>query len=178
MQGCTTTTLTVSSKIITSTLEMFHCQGMKVVFNTEVHTVQADINTDISLTFSTKQSFGMIVWAGTRNLTVKVEEFELKTGFEVLQQEYKNLREDIDQFKIHFVTGKLVSEKVVRLDNGFPTTKREADEYDRRQEANLQKRAKEMGITIKRKQPTGPKVGRNDPCPCGSGRKYKACCAK
>jgi SEC-C motif-containing protein len=24
---------------------------------------------------------------------------------------------------------------------------------------------------------TGPKVGRNDPCPCGSGRKYKKCCA-
>jgi len=23
----------------------------------------------------------------------------------------------------------------------------------------------------------GPKVGRNDPCPCGSGRKYKHCCA-
>jgi hypothetical protein len=22
------------------------------------------------------------------------------------------------------------------------------------------------------------KVGRNDPCPCGSGRKFKACCAK
>jgi hypothetical protein len=21
----------------------------------------------------------------------------------------------------------------------------------------------------------GPKVGRNDPCPCGSGRKYKKC---
>jgi uncharacterized protein len=21
-----------------------------------------------------------------------------------------------------------------------------------------------------------PKVGRNDPCPCGSGRKYKRCC--
>jgi SEC-C motif-containing protein len=24
---------------------------------------------------------------------------------------------------------------------------------------------------------SGPKVGRNDPCPCGSGRKYKKCCA-
>ncbi|MBI3014900.1 MAG: HEAT repeat domain-containing protein [Candidatus Tectomicrobia bacterium] len=24
----------------------------------------------------------------------------------------------------------------------------------------------------------GPKVGRNDPCPCGSGRKYKRCCLK
>jgi len=23
---------------------------------------------------------------------------------------------------------------------------------------------------------TGPKVGRNDPCPCGSGKKYKKCC--
>jgi uncharacterized protein YecA (UPF0149 family) len=21
-----------------------------------------------------------------------------------------------------------------------------------------------------------PKIGRNDPCPCGSGRKYKKCC--
>jgi SEC-C motif-containing protein len=24
---------------------------------------------------------------------------------------------------------------------------------------------------------TEPKVGRNDPCPCGSGKKYKKCCA-
>ena len=31
--------------------------------------------------------------------------------------------------------------------------------------------------------PTGPiqhgqKIGRNDPCPCGSGKKYKNCCGK
>jgi preprotein translocase subunit SecA len=25
-------------------------------------------------------------------------------------------------------------------------------------------------------QSSGPKVGRNDPCPCGSGKKYKKCC--
>jgi hypothetical protein len=25
---------------------------------------------------------------------------------------------------------------------------------------------------------SGPKVGRNDPCPCGSGKKYKKCCGK
>jgi SEC-C motif-containing protein len=24
----------------------------------------------------------------------------------------------------------------------------------------------------------GPKVGRNDPCPCGSGKKYKKCCGQ
>jgi preprotein translocase subunit SecA len=27
--------------------------------------------------------------------------------------------------------------------------------------------------TVKRE---APKVGRNDPCPCGSGKKYKKCC--
>ena len=32
---------------------------------------------------------------------------------------------------------------------------------------------------IKKKQPKRvQKVGRNDPCPCGSGRKYKQCCGK
>ncbi len=29
--------------------------------------------------------------------------------------------------------------------------------------------------TVKRRQ---PKVGRNDPCPCGSGKKYKHCCGR
>jgi len=28
--------------------------------------------------------------------------------------------------------------------------------------------------TIRRQK---AKVGRNDPCPCGSGKKYKKCCA-
>lgn len=23
---------------------------------------------------------------------------------------------------------------------------------------------------------TGPAIGRNEPCPCGSGKKYKKCC--
>lgn len=31
------------------------------------------------------------------------------------------------------------------------------------------------GQTVRR---DGPKIGRNDPCPCGSGKKYKRCCAK
>jgi preprotein translocase subunit SecA len=25
---------------------------------------------------------------------------------------------------------------------------------------------------------TEPKIGRNDPCPCGSGKKYKKCCGR
>jgi preprotein translocase subunit SecA len=31
----------------------------------------------------------------------------------------------------------------------------------------------ERPVTVRRE---GRKVGRNDPCPCGSGKKYKKCC--
>ncbi|UCV06289.1 YecA family protein [Dechloromonas denitrificans] len=34
-------------------------------------------------------------------------------------------------------------------------------------------RNKRVGGTVKHEE---PKSGRNDPCPCGSGRKYKQCC--
>ena len=33
----------------------------------------------------------------------------------------------------------------------------------------------ERVVTFRRQQ---PKVGRNDPCPCGSGRKHKRCCGR
>lgn len=32
---------------------------------------------------------------------------------------------------------------------------------------------KKSGTIVK-----GPKIGRNDPCPCGSGKKYKHCCGR
>ena len=33
----------------------------------------------------------------------------------------------------------------------------------------------EVDRTVKKE---GPKVGRNEQCPCGSGKKYKQCCGK
>jgi preprotein translocase subunit SecA len=38
----------------------------------------------------------------------------------------------------------------------------------------------EAAAAVEKAKPvrTGPKVGRNDPCPCGSGKKYKHCCGK
>ena len=36
--------------------------------------------------------------------------------------------------------------------------------------------AKLMLEEKKTQQATVQKVGRNDPCPCGSGKKYKKCC--
>ena len=34
------------------------------------------------------------------------------------------------------------------------------------------------GKTVKRAPAKSSKVGRNDPCPCGSGQKYKKCCGR
>ena len=32
--------------------------------------------------------------------------------------------------------------------------------------------------TVKKKPRRVQKIGRNDPCPCGSGKKYKNCCGR
>ena len=32
--------------------------------------------------------------------------------------------------------------------------------------------------TVKKQPVKSQKVGRNDPCPCGSGKKYKKCCGR
>ena len=35
----------------------------------------------------------------------------------------------------------------------------------------------ERAFIARQPAPSVPKVGRNDPCPCGSGKKFKRCCA-
>ena len=42
---------------------------------------------------------------------------------------------------------------------------------EKRKELYLEQ--KKSGTVVKAK-----KIGRNDPCPCGSGKKYKYCCGK
>jgi preprotein translocase subunit SecA len=52
---------------------------------------------------------------------------------------------------------------------------REMERRQRKQELTLNAPGEEMEApkTVIR----GPKIGRNDPCPCGSGKKFKKCCA-
>lgn len=45
--------------------------------------------------------------------------------------------------------------------------------FDEDKKKALYREAKKANTVIK-----GKKVGRNDPCPCGSGKKYKFCCGK
>lgn len=52
--------------------------------------------------------------------------------------------------------------------SGFPTSFDESDDEDDQHRSG----------TTHTIRLDSPKTGRNDPCPCGSGKKYKKCCAK
>ena len=47
------------------------------------------------------------------------------------------------------------------------------DIFDKETKRELYLEQKKSGTVV-----VGKKVGRNDPCPCGSGKKYKFCCGK
>jgi len=57
-------------------------------------------------------------------------------------------------------------------------TRVEEDEFKHKEQEDLQYAG---GEEQPKKQPIRrktPKIGRNDPCPCGSGKKYKKCCGR
>ena len=45
--------------------------------------------------------------------------------------------------------------------------------FSKEKQKELYLEQKKSGTIVK-----GPKIGRNDPCPCGSGKKYKKCCGR
>ncbi|HKC24870.1 MAG TPA: SEC-C metal-binding domain-containing protein, partial [Thermoanaerobaculia bacterium] len=64
------------------------------------------------------------------------------------------------------------------------TERRAADSFQRRAQKSQQRPLNYQGahdataggdFSVETKRSAGPKVGRNDPCPCGSGKKYKKC---
>ncbi|MCD6532749.1 MAG: preprotein translocase subunit SecA [Deltaproteobacteria bacterium] len=88
-----------------------------------------------------------------------------REGFEMFADMIERVKED--------VVGQLFHIQVTRED--------EVEELDQqsRQENELVFSRGRRGEDGKQKPVVGgQKVGRNDPCPCGSGKKYKKCCGK
>jgi preprotein translocase subunit SecA len=54
---------------------------------------------------------------------------------------------------------------------GFKVNPESAESMDKQSQGGQQPGDNTKKIPIK----VGPKIGRNDPCPCGSGKKYKNC---
>jgi preprotein translocase subunit SecA len=103
--------------------------------------------------------------------------------------EYK--REGMSLFEQMWVSvGNYVTDLIFRmeqLDEGFvgstwvesQAIKEEAkpaSEIERQQQAAIA--GTEADKKLEPIRNLGPKVGRNDPCPCGSGKKYKQCCMR
>jgi len=182
LDNCHNVTLTVNEKVLTQIAEVYKSSNVTLHLNTEVKTVQIDKSKEVTTQFSSKAHFHHLIWAGTDDLKVHFKdapEHNLHSGFTHMQEKQPNkpINADIDQYIIQFYEGELMHEKVVRFDNGFPTTQREKVEYEERQKRNMEAFAKQAGISFYRTEKKDAKPpGRNEECSCGSGKKYKKCC--
>ncbi len=80
-------------------------------------------------------------------------------GFDMFEEMNKNIKEDTVRYLFNITVEEPVERKqVVDVEKLSATTSDDEEETH----------------TIVK----GDKVGRNDPCPCGSGKKYKNCCGK
>jgi len=106
---------------------------------------------------------------------------EIKPQFEIIKNEYPGLYAKMESFikslekeDILYIKDKLLEpyDRMEKLINGghyyelYPQNRRDTEK--------LQWDSMENGSFVRK----GKKVGRNDPCPCGSGKKYKQCCGK
>ena len=107
----------------------------------------------------------------------RMEEMRLEAGWQTLRQvkavdAYKN--RGYEQFQIllstiqHDVAHAIFNVGIVRQEVKKPVSSAMAQVAAGRADGS-QKQRQRVG---------GGKVGRNDPCPCGSGKKYKRCCGR
>ncbi len=101
-----------------------------------------------------------------------------KTGKHKIEGSHGNLNnKKIKEIYLHFMNNLCSSNEENDLD--FKLLK---DRYERMKKINLTQHLTEAKGSDQGKQPSegtvAVKVSRNDPCPCGSGKKYKKCCGR
>ncbi len=80
----------------------------------------------------------------------------------------------LQQLKLGSVSGKRVAKQLkARLQERYEVVEDEEDWWEMSGSNSMQQMPIQQPYV--REQ---PKVGRNDPCPCGSGKKYKKCCGR
>jgi len=91
----------------------------------------------------------------------------------------------VDPFREYQIEGfRMFDEMISSIENDVVTyiMKAEIEDNMKRQkvaEGQAVKAGSDSGEVVKKKPIVkGQKIGRNDPCPCGSGKKYKNCCGK
>ena len=179
VERCEDFVLRINGKIITQTLEIDNSEKINVLNYTKIGTLQVEQCKKVNIMFAAKDLFcGYMIWAGSFMLQLKVADDVIRCDFGLTQSVDKTIHIERTQFKVWYnQQKKLVCDKIIRLKNGFPTTKREDDEHMRREEQKLDALSKRMGVTVARKADSiGGRTKPNEPCPCGSGKKFKKCC--
>ncbi len=105
-----------------------------------------------------------------------------KEGFDMFEQMISAIQEDTVKY-CYNVTVETKAERRAIMEAESATKSEYVDEGEMRamqgegqlpDEAQIPDRERKQE-TVRRDH---PKIGRNDPCPCGSGKKYKNCCGK
>lgn len=191
IEGCHDCVITFNARVNTEMVEIWSCTNVTLNIKVaKIKTMQVDLCEGLKLNYASKKNFNTIIWAGVRKSEVTVGSDTISIDFDDMKakEEFQDINDKTDQFYVRYVKNRLLQELVVRLENGFPTTNREADEFDRQKEKNdklyeehVRKllASKTTGIADKLEKLTkisNKRPGRNEPCTCGSGKKYKKCC--
>ena len=92
-------------------------------------------------------------------------------GFDMFDEMVEDIKNEVSKILLHIQK----KEGVTRKETSRITNASLEDTAINLVDGNLSEKEGGMNKTVVNQ---GPKVGRNDLCPCGSGKKYKNCCGK
>ncbi|MDN3525482.1 preprotein translocase subunit SecA [Halomonas sabkhae] len=105
-----------------------------------------------------------------------------REAFELFQLLLTNIKSDVTRILSHVKVRQPEEVEELERQRREALEREQAAAASRRDEADDAEEAATAGTeTAEDARPArreGPKVGRNDPCPCGSGKKFKQCCGK
>ncbi|MBA7625215.1 Protein translocase subunit SecA [subsurface metagenome] len=99
-----------------------------------------------------------------------------REGFRMFDEMLETIEDRVTDivFKVHLEAGA----RARSVWNVSQTTHDEVGQFAMAERQRAAAQAPQGESRIKQIRLEHPKVGRNDPCPCGSGKKYKKCCGK
>jgi len=136
IEGCDNCIIKLNGRIRTEMVEIWRSNNCTLIVNAKVKTIQADLCENLTINYASRANFDQLIWAGVNGFHLSVGEDKLESGIAKYKDSVQDFKENFDQFIVRYISGVLTEELVVRLDNGFPTTDREADEFDRVKEKN------------------------------------------
>ncbi|MHC4517160.1 MAG: SEC-C metal-binding domain-containing protein, partial [Planctomycetota bacterium] len=115
------------------------------------------------------------IW--TRSLAEKDPKTEYKReGFRMFNDMLASIEDRVTDiiFRVHLEAGT----RARSVWNVSRTSHDEVGQFAMAERQRAAAQAPQGEQKVKQIRLEQPKVGRNDPCPCGSGKKYKKCCGK